>query len=137
MVEKVSFSGTTFTQVPAKFEAGTPNVAGAIALATAIDWYARFPQHEVESHIHNLVEAAYQGLQSIDDVTVLGYQKGSSVLSFVIEGVHHQDIAVLLDQQGVVVRAGNHCAHPLMDALGVTGTIRSSFAAYNKGLIYF
>ena len=131
MVEKVSFSGTTFTQVPGKFEAGTPNVAGAIALAEAIDWYSQFDHCSVEQHIHHLVELAYESLKTIDDVKILGYQKGASVLSFILEGVHHQDVATLLDQQGIAVRAGNHCAHPLMDALGVKGTIRASFAVYN------
>jgi cysteine sulfinate desulfinase len=67
----------------------------------------------------------------IEDVTLLGYQTGASVISFVIDGVHHQDVATLLDQQGIAVRAGNHCAHPLMDALNVKGTIRASFAIYN------
>lgn len=131
MVEKVSFSGTTFTGVPGKFEAGTPNVAGAIALATAINWYSSLDQVQVEQHIHQLVEQAHQKLSQIEDVQILGFQQGTSVISFVIDGVHHQDVATLLDQQGIAVRAGNHCAHPLMDALGVKGTIRASFAVYN------
>ncbi|WP_425666038.1 cysteine desulfurase CsdA [Vibrio tubiashii] len=131
MVEKVSFSGTTFTGVPGKFEAGTPNVAGAIALATAINWYSSLDQRQVEQHIHQLVERAHQKLSQIEDVQILGFQQGTSVISFVIDGVHHQDVATLLDQQGIAVRAGNHCAHPLMDALGVKGTIRASFAVYN------
>ncbi len=131
MVEKVSFSGTTFTGVPGKFEAGTPNVAGAIALATAINWYSSLDQVQVEQHIHQLVEQAHQKLSQIEDVQILGFQQGASVISFVIDGVHHQDVATLLDQQGIAVRAGNHCAHPLMDALGVKGTIRASFAVYN------
>ncbi|NOJ23039.1 cysteine desulfurase CsdA [Vibrio coralliilyticus] len=131
MVEKVSFSGTTFSELPGKFEAGTPNVAGAIALATAINWYQSFEHTDIESHIRSLVQDAYQRLSQIDDVRVLGYQANASVLSFVIDGVHHQDLATLLDQQGVAVRAGHHCAHPLMDALGVKGTVRASFAIYN------
>ncbi|ERB63274.1 cysteine desulfurase CsdA [Vibrio coralliilyticus OCN008] len=131
MVEKVSFSGTTFSELPGKFEAGTPNVAGAIALATAINWYQSFEHTDIESHIRSLVQDAYQRLSQIDDVRVLGYQTNASVLSFVIDGVHHQDLATLLDQQGVAVRAGHHCAHPLMDALGVKGTVRASFAIYN------
>ncbi|WCP66537.1 cysteine desulfurase CsdA [Vibrio tubiashii] len=131
MVEKVSFSGTTFTGVPGKFEAGTPNVAGAIALATAINWYSSLDQLQVEQHIHQLVEQAHQKLSQLEDVQILGFQQGASVISFVIDGVHHQDVATLLDQQGIAVRAGNHCAHPLMDALGVKGTIRASFAVYN------
>lgn len=131
MVEKVSFSGTTFTGVPGKFEAGTPNVAGAIALATAINWYTSLDQALVEQHIHQLIERAHQKLSQVEDVQILGFQKGASVISFIIDGVHHQDVATLLDQQGIAVRAGNHCAHPLMDALGVKGTIRASFAVYN------
>lgn len=131
MVEKVSFSGTTYSALPGKFEAGTPNVAGAIALKTAIDWSQSFNPIEVAQHIHCLVENARQRLSKIEDVTLLGYQTGASVISFVIDGVHHQDVATLLDQQGIAVRAGNHCAHPLMDALNVKGTIRASFAIYN------
>lgn len=132
MVEKVSFSGTTYSELPGKFEAGTPNVAGAIALESAINWYQGFDKQAVEQHIHQLVSTAYQALNQIEDVTIIGYQPNSSVISFVIDGVHHQDIATLLDQQGVAIRSGNHCAHPLMDALGVKGTIRASFAIYNN-----
>ncbi|MGY5611769.1 cysteine desulfurase CsdA [Vibrio brasiliensis] len=131
MVERVSFEGTTFSELPGKFEAGTPNVAGAIALSTAIDWYQELDHQKLEGHIHHLVTLAKSGLQQLDDVRILGYQDQSSVISFIIEGVHHQDVATLLDQQAIAVRAGNHCAHPLMDALGVKGTIRASFAAYN------
>ncbi len=131
MVEKVSFSGTTFSQLPGKFEAGTPNVAGAIALAKAIDWYNQFNREHVETHIHQLVQQTYQALSQYDDVKVIGYQENASVISFIVDGVHHQDVATLLDQQGIAVRSGNHCAHPLMDALGVSGTIRISFAIYN------
>lgn len=131
MVERVSFSGTTFSQLPGKFEAGTPNVAGALALETAIEWYSSFTRSDVENHIQSLVQSAYQRLSQLDDVQVLGYQPHSSVLSFIINGVHHQDVATLLDQQGIAVRAGHHCAHPLMDALQVKGTIRASFAIYN------
>ncbi len=131
MVEKVSFSGTTFSQLPGKFEAGTPNVAGAIALAKAIDWYSQFNREHVETHIHQLVQQTYQALSQYDDVKVVGYQENASVISFVVDGVHHQDVATLLDQQGIAVRSGNHCAHPLMDALGISGTIRISFAIYN------
>ncbi|MBA5763305.1 cysteine desulfurase CsdA [Vibrio sp. 404] len=131
MVEKVSFSGTTYSQLPGKFEAGTPNVAGAIALAKAIEWYSQFEREQVEKHIHHLVEQTYLALCQHDDVTVIGYQPNASVISFTVDGVHHQDVATLLDQQGVAVRSGHHCAHPLMDALGITGTIRLSFALYN------
>jgi len=131
MVERVSFDKTTFSALPGKFEAGTPNVAGALALAKAIEWYQGFERQEVEAHLHQLQSAAYQALVNIDDIRVIGYQANTSVLTFVADGVHHQDIATLLDQQGIAVRAGHHCAHPLMDALGVSGTVRVSFAIYN------
>ncbi|HAU8250753.1 TPA: cysteine desulfurase CsdA [Vibrio vulnificus] len=131
MVEKVSFEKTTFSALPGKFEAGTPNVAGAIALAKAIEWYQGFARDEVESHLHQLQSATYRALREMEDIRVIGYQNKASVITFVIDGVHHQDIATLLDQQGIAVRAGHHCAHPLMDALGVKGTVRVSFAIYN------
>ncbi|WP_341663078.1 cysteine desulfurase CsdA [Vibrio sp.] len=132
MVEHVSFSGTTYSALPGKFEAGTPNVSGAIALAKAIDWYSALSIQEVEKHVQNITQQAYQRLIKIEGVKVLGYQPKASVISFVVEGVHHQDVATLLDQQGVAIRAGHHCAHPLMDALGVKGTLRASFAVYNN-----
>ncbi|HDY7999581.1 TPA: cysteine desulfurase CsdA [Vibrio vulnificus] len=131
MVEKVSFEKTTFSALPGKFEAGTPNVAGAIALAKAIKWYQGFARDEVESHLHQLQSATYRALREMEDIRVIGYQNNASVITFVMDGVHHQDIATLLDQQGIAVRAGHHCAHPLMDALGVKGTVRVSFAIYN------
>nr|WP_319555166.1 cysteine desulfurase CsdA [uncultured Vibrio sp.] len=131
MVEKVSFEKTTFSALPGKFEAGTPNVAGAIALAKAIEWYQGFDHQEVEDHLHALQNKAYQALSQIEDIRILGYQPNASVLTFVMDGVHHQDIATLLDQQGIAVRAGHHCAHPLMDALKVKGTVRVSFGIYN------
>ncbi|HAS6062356.1 TPA: cysteine desulfurase CsdA [Vibrio vulnificus] len=131
MVEKVSFEKTTFSALPGKFEAGTPNVAGAIALAKAIEWYQGFTRDEVESHLHQLQSATYRALRKMEDIHVIGYQNNASVITFVMDGVHHQDIATLLDQQGIAVRAGHHCAHPLMDALGIKGTVRVSFAIYN------
>ncbi|MDE1233495.1 cysteine desulfurase CsdA [Vibrio aestuarianus] len=132
MVEKVSFDGTTYSDLPGKFEAGTPNVAGAIALAKAIEWYQGCDREAVEAHLHHLQALTYQALQQLDDIRVVGYQPHASVISFVMEGVHHQDITTLLDQQGIALRAGHHCAHPLMDALGLTGTVRISFGVYNN-----
>ncbi|WP_394242020.1 cysteine desulfurase CsdA [Vibrio astriarenae] len=131
MVERVSFERTTFSQLPGKFEAGTPNVAGALALAKAISWYQGLNLELVEQHIHQLQKLTFEALQQIDDIRVIGYQENASVITFVMDGVHHQDIATLLDQQGIAVRAGHHCAHPLMDALNVKGTVRVSFAVYN------
>ncbi|MDB1123173.1 cysteine desulfurase CsdA [Vibrio algarum] len=131
MVEKVSFSGTTYSELPGKFEAGTPNIAGAIALAAAIKWLDSFSRIEIEQHIHRLQEMTYKVLCELEDIRVIGFQPQSSLISFIMEGVHHQDIATLLDQQGIAVRAGHHCAHPLMDALGLKGTVRISFGIYN------
>ena len=131
MVSKVSFGKTTFADLPGKFEAGTPNIAGAIALASAINWLKQYDNNEVEKHIHSLQHLAYQQLSEIDDIRIIGYQPNSSIISFVMDGVHHQDIDMLLDQQGIAVRSGHHCAHPLMDALGLKGTVRISFAIYN------
>ncbi|UTT85379.1 cysteine desulfurase CsdA [Vibrio pelagius] len=131
MVERVSFEGTTYSALPGKFEAGTPNVAGAIALDSAVQWLSQFEQQQVETHIHQLVDMTYQALSQLDDIEVIGYQPNSSVVTFTMDGVHHQDIATLLDQQGIAVRAGHHCAHPLMDALGIKGTVRISFGIYN------
>lgn len=132
MVEKVSFGGTTYSGLPGKFEAGTPNVAGAIALKAAIDWYSHFDRGEVEAHLHHLQTLTYQALSKMEDIRVLGYQPDASILSVVMAGVHHQDLATLLDQQGIAVRAGHHCAHPLMEAFGVKGTVRISFGIYNS-----
>ncbi|MBL4237529.1 cysteine desulfurase CsdA [Vibrio fluvialis] len=132
MVEKVSFGGTTYSGLPGKFEAGTPNVAGAIALKAAIDWYSQFDRGEVEAHLHHLQTLTYQALSKMEDIRVLGYQPDASILSVVMEGVHHQDLATLLDQQGIAVRAGHHCAHPLMEAFGIKGTVRISFGIYNS-----
>ncbi|MBY8071265.1 cysteine desulfurase CsdA [Vibrio fluvialis] len=132
MVEKVSFGGTTYSGLPGKFEAGTPNVAGAIALKAAIDWYSQFDRGEVEAHLHHLQTLTYQALSKMEDIRVLGYQPDASILSVVMEDVHHQDLATLLDQQGIAVRAGHHCAHPLMEAFGVKGTVRISFGIYNS-----
>jgi len=131
MVEKVSFSGTTFSDVPGKFEAGTPNVAGAIALAKAIEWYRQYAIEDVEQHLHLLQHSAYEAIVEFEDVNVIGYQPNSNIISFVVEGVHHQDVATLLDKQGIAVRSGHHCAHPFMEAANIIGTVRVSFGIYN------
>lgn len=131
MVEKVSFSGTTFSALPGKFEAGTPNVAGSLALATAIDWLQSLDREGAEQHIQRLRQKAMSGIAEIDDLRIIGLQENASLFSFIVDGVHHQDIATLLDQQGIALRAGHHCAHPMLDALGLTGTLRVSLALYN------
>lgn len=136
MVEKVSFEQTSFSELPGKFEAGTPNVAGAIALATAIHWLSHFDAQQVETHFHKLSHQLVTGLMKIEGITIIGLQPQASVVSFTLtldgESIHHQDIATLLDKQNIAVRSGHHCAHPLMDALGINGTIRVSMGIYNN-----
>ncbi|MDX1304012.1 cysteine desulfurase CsdA [Photobacterium sp.] len=131
MVEKVSFAGTTFSALPGKFEAGTPNVAGSLALASAIDWLQSLDREGAEQHIQRLRQKAIDGITDIEDLRIVGLQDHASLFSFIVEGVHHQDIATLLDQQGIALRAGHHCAHPMLDALRLTGTLRVSLALYN------
>ncbi|WP_284186088.1 aminotransferase class V-fold PLP-dependent enzyme [Vibrio algivorus] len=136
MVEKVSFEQTSYSALPGKFEAGTPNVAGAIALATAIEWLNQFDKQQIEAHYKQLLNQLVIGLNKIDGLRIVGLQPNASVVSFTLqldgEDIHHNDIATLLDQQGIAVRSGHHCAHPLMDALGINGTVRVSLGIYNN-----
>jgi cysteine sulfinate desulfinase len=131
MVEKVSFSGTSYAGLPGKFEAGTPNVAGSLALAAAIEWLQSIDRQGAEQHIADLRQQALDGIKDIEGLRIIGLQPDASLFSFVVDGIHHQDIATLLDQQQIALRAGHHCAHPMLDALGLTGTLRVSLALYN------
>lgn len=131
MVEKVSFDGTTYAQLPGKFEAGTPNVAGSLALAAAITWLQSLDREAAEAYVLQLRQKAINDIKEIEDLRIIGLQPNASLFSFVVDGVHHQDIATLLDQQGIALRAGHHCAHPMLDALGLSGTLRVSLAMYN------
>lgn len=130
MIKQVSFSGTSFNRLPFKFEAGTPNISAVIGLAKA----AEFLQRNTASQAHEaqLMTQLLNGLQAIKQVSIIGPAKGQiGSVSFVVAQEHHSDIAALLDQQGIAVRAGHHCAQPLMAELGLKGTIRASIAAYN------
>ena len=133
MIEHVRIEATTYAPLPFKFEAGTPNIAGAIGLAAAVDYLGGLDAAAVARHEADLLAYASAGLNQIDGVRVLGTgaDKGP-VVSFLTEQGHPQDIGELLDQQGVAVRAGHHCAMPLMEALGVPGTVRASFGVYNS-----
>ncbi|WP_196137957.1 aminotransferase class V-fold PLP-dependent enzyme [Aliikangiella sp. G2MR2-5] len=132
MIEKVSFDGTTFNQLPYKFEAGTPNIEGSIALGAAIDYLNQFDRSELANYEKELIEYATEKAKSIPELKIIGSDcNKTSVLSFIMEGMHSQDIGMILDQQGIAVRTGHHCAMPLMQALGLSGTIRASFSFYN------
>ena len=132
MIKEVSFEQSTFNELPFKFEAGTPNIADVIALKSGIDFIQNIGKSEIRKHEDELLEYATAKLKDIPELHIKGdVQHKVSVVSFVIDGVHPQDLAILLDNQGVAVRTGHHCAQPLMKCLGVVGTTRVSFAAYN------
>lgn len=132
MIKKVSFSETTFNELPFKFEAGTPNIAGVIGLAAAINFLSYYDRNILLVHEKNLLEVAESELLLIPEVSVLcaGITK-SGAISFAVEDEHHSDIAMLLDAQGIAVRSGSHCAMPLLSVLNCTGTVRVSFSVYN------
>ena len=132
MIKEVSFEKTTYNELPFKFEAGTPNIADVIALKAAIEFFKENGKEIMRIHEDNLTQYATKKLKSIQGLRIIGDVSNKvSVISFVIEGIHPQDLAVLLDNQGIAVRTGHHCAQPLMKRLGIVGTTRASFAAYN------
>jgi cysteine desulfurase/selenocysteine lyase len=132
MIDRVSFEETTFNQLPYKYEAGTPNVEGAIALEAALKYLKSAGKEKVFDHESKLLTAAEERLKNIEGVRIVGNAHNkAAVLSFVVNGIHHYDLGTLLDKMGVAVRTGHHCAQPLMDFLGLRGTVRASFAMYN------
>lgn len=137
MIKEVTFAKTTYNELPYKFEAGTPNIADVIAAKAAIDFVNRLGKDNIAAYEHELLVYATHAMKEIPGLKIIGEAKEKvSVVSFIIDGIHHQDIGVLLDQQGIAVRTGHHCTQPLMQRLGITGTSRASFAVYNtKGEI--
>ncbi|KEQ19432.1 SufS family cysteine desulfurase [Endozoicomonas numazuensis] len=132
MIREVSFKGTTFNELPFKFEAGTPNVSGVIGLREAVRFVRALDMKQVVEHENRLRVRAEEGLKNLPGVTLVGEARHKvSVVSFVVEGIHNQDIGLLLDQQGIAVRTGHHCTMPLMEHLGLSGTVRASFSVYN------
>ena len=132
MIATVSFEKTTFAGLPFKFEAGTPDYVGSTALATALKYISRIGIENIAKHEQGVLAYATEQLLSIDKLKIYGTSKNKcSVISFLVEGVHHYDMGVLLDTMGIAVRTGHHCAEPLMRRLGVEGTVRASFAVYN------
>ena len=133
MIEHVTIDATTYNQLPYKFEAGTPNIAGAVGFGAAIDYLGALPRQELRQREQALVELALSRLKQVPGVRIVGEPgRRSSIISFLTDGGHAHDFGTLLDQQGVAVRTGHHCAMPLMERLGVSGTIRASFALYNS-----
>lgn len=132
MIRTVSFEGSTWAPLPAKFEAGTPAIAAGIGLGAAIDYLNAIDFEAAAAYEHSLLEYATERLQDIPGVTIIGTAANkASVLSFTIEGIHPHDIGTILDQQGIAVRAGHHCAQPVMEYFCVPATARASFAFYN------
>ena len=132
MIEHVSFDGTTFNELPHKFEAGTPHIAGAVGLAAACEYLDEIGMDRIAQYEHELLEYATARLTEIDGVRLVGTAgEKASVLSFLIDGIHPYDAGTILDRLGIAVRTGHHCTQPLMQHLGLPGTIRASFALYN------
>ena len=132
MISSVTFEKTTYNKVPHKFEAGTPDMSGAVGLRAAIEYINHLGLENIAAHEHELLGYATQKVSAIPGVRIIGTAKEKAgVLSFVIEGVHPHDIGTILDQEGIAIRTGHHCAQPVMERFGIDATARASFALYN------
>lgn len=132
MIGHVSFDGTTWADLPYKFEAGTPDYVGAAAFTRAVEWMERTGIDSIAAHEHDLLVYATERMKAVDGMRIFGEAPGKcAVISFLIGNAHHYDTGMLLDKMGFAVRTGHHCAQPLMQVLGIEGTVRVSFAAYN------
>lgn len=132
MIAKVTFEKTTYNELPHKFEAGTPNIAGGICLGTAFEYLETLDMEAVIEHEQELLEYTESALKEIEGVRIIGTAENKiSVVSFIVEGTHPFDVGTLLDKQGIAVRTGHHCTQPLMDIFEIPGTVRASFAFYN------
>jgi cysteine desulfurase/selenocysteine lyase len=133
MIDEVSFEGTTFAPSPQRFEAGTPNVAGAVGLGTAISYLDQLDMSKVHVHEQNLLKLSQEKLRDIEGFNEHGTTLDkAAVLSFTIDAIHPHDLASILDAEGIAIRTGHHCCQPLMKSLGVKATARASFAFYNS-----
>jgi len=133
MISVVSFSGTTYNDLPYKFEAGTPNIAGVIGLGAAIDYLSAIGLDNIAAYEHHLLDVLTKQAQNIDGLRIIGQaEHKTSILSFLIDGAHAADIGELLDQQGVAIRAGHHCAMPVMEFFHINASARASLAFYNN-----
>ena len=132
MISSVSFEKTTYNRLPFRFEAGTPNIAGAVGLGAAIDYLNELGMESIAAYEEELLDYGTEALRAVPGLRTIG-EAGhkTSVLSFVLEGIHPHDIGTILDQEGIAVRTGHHCAQPVMDRFGVPATVRASLALYN------
>ena len=132
MIKDVSFEKVVYNDLPYKFEAGTPNIADVIAFGAALDFTCRTGKEKIRQHEHELLSYATGLMQQVPGLKIIGQAKEKvSLISFIVEGVHPQDLGILLDNRGIAVRTGHHCAQPLMDCYKIPGTTRASFAVYN------
>ncbi len=132
MIKHVSFEKTTFNELPFKFEAGTPDYIGTTGLAKALDYVSRIGMENISTYEDQLTKYALEQLKSISGMRIFGEsEEGGSVISFLVGDIHHFDMGTLLDRLGIAVRTGHHCAQPLMQRLGIEGTVRASFGLYN------
>jgi len=131
MIETVTFERSTYAPAPGRFEAGTPHIVGALGLHAAVEYVERIGVGAIDAHERRLARAAREALREINTVRLFGPDDSAGIVSFAMEGVHPHDIATILDESGVAIRAGHHCCQPLMAVLGVPATARASFAVYN------
>ncbi|ATY33603.1 cysteine desulfurase [Sphingomonas psychrotolerans] len=131
MIDRVTFERTTYAPPPGRFEAGTPHIVGVVGLHAAVDYVAGIGLERIYAHETALVRAARDALTQVNSVRLFGPDDSAGIVSFAVEGVHPHDVATILDEGNVAIRAGHHCAQPLMDALGVSATARASFGVYN------
>jgi cysteine desulfurase/selenocysteine lyase len=131
MIDRVTFAGTTFAPAPQRFEAGTPAIVEAIGLGVAVDYVQAIGLPAIHAHETALVRTTREALRSFNAVRLFGPEDAAGIVSFTLEGVHPHDLGTILDEEGVAIRAGHHCAQPLMDHLGVPATARASFGIYS------
>ena len=131
MIDRVTFEKTTYLPAPSRFEAGTPHIVGAVGFHAAIDWVNGIGTDALHAHESALVTECRAALRTVPGITLFGPEDSAGIVSFALDGVHPHDIGTILDDEGVAVRAGHHCAQPLMDVLGVPATARASFAAHS------
>ena len=132
MIKEVTMEKTTYSDIPHKFEAGTPNIADVVSFKAAVEFIGRIGKNAIQKHEETLLEYAQQRLSTIPDLRIIGTSSEKvGVISFVIDGVHHFDLGVMLDAKGIAVRTGHHCTQPLMECYGLEGTVRASFSVYN------
>ena len=132
MIADVTYQDATWGELPNRLEAGTPNIAGAVGLAAAVNWFSALDTHAVQAHEKALLASAHEQAEAFDGMRIVGTAPAKmGVMSFILDGIHPADVGYILDQQGVAIRTGDNCAQPLMKKFNIPGTARASFSIYN------